>query len=421
MAAAFQTEVPAHRADVFLARPTDTSVTLSLRTAMSGDVAVEHREVGMQAWRRLAAETLKPWTAREIVLAGLKPDAAHEYRVLAMDPAGGPSVLAEGSFHTARPAGRPFVFTVQADSHLDYGVVLDLYGRSLSNAVAAHPDFHVDLGDTFMTDKHGWHEDAAPMYEAQRWWLGIVGRHAPVFMVLGNHDGESPGRGPDADAMREWSHGMRTRNFPCPVPGGFYTGNTNRHPRLGLLQDYYAWRWGDGLFVVMDPFWYSQRPTRGGGDGWGRSLGREQYEWLRSLLATDPSRHVFVFLHHLVGGVGKDARGGAEASRWLEWGGEDPQGGPGFAERRKGWEAPIHELLRRRGRVTVFHGHDHFFARQERDGVVYQLVPQPGHRRGAMQSARDYGYVTGEILPGSGIVRVQVGPDAVHMELVRAN
>ena len=406
---------------MLLARPTDTSVTLSVRLARGGDVVVEHRAVEGGEWRRATSAGLGPWTAREIACAGLTPDAAHEYRVLAKEAGGESRVVSGGGFHTARPAGRPFVFTVQADSHLDHGVLLDLYGRSLSNAVAARPDFHVDLGDTFMTDKHAWHEDAAPMYGAQRWWLGIVGRHAPVFMVLGNHDGESPGRGPEAEAMREWSHGMRTRNFPNPVPGGFYTGNTSRHPRLGLLEDYYAWRWGDGLFVALDPFWYSQRSGRGGADGWGRTPGRDQHEWLRGLLAADTSRHVFVLLHHLVGGQGKDARGGAEASRWLEWGGEDPGGGAGFAERRKGWEALIHEMLRRRGRVTVFHGHDHFFARQERDGVVYQLVPQPGHRRGAMQSAREYGYVTGELLPGSGILRVSVGPDEVKTVLVRAD
>ena len=421
-APAFQTDVPKHEADVILARPTDHSVLLSLRVASAGDVVVEHRPLGGAAWTRVEARGVTPWTPREVLLQGLAPDRRHEYRVSHASPGAAARVVIEGGFHTARPAGRSFVFTVQADSHLDFGILTERYAQSLSNAVAASPDFHVDLGDTFMTDKHAWHEDAAPMYEAQRYWLGLVGRHAPVFMVLGNHDGESAGRGGDGDAMREWAHGWRTRFFPNPIPDAFYTGNTHPHARMGWPQDYYAWAWGDALFVALDPFWYSQRPGRGAGrgagDGWVRTLGRDQYEWLRRLLASDRSRHVFVFIHHLVGGLGKDARGGAEASRWLEWGGADPDGGPGFAQRREGWEAPIHELLRRRARVVVFHGHDHFFARQERDGVIYQMVPQPGHRRGAVQSARDYGYESGDLLPGSGILRVRVDPKGFHLDFV---
>lgn len=415
---AFQTDVPAHDADVVLARPTDRSVVLSLRVATAGNVVVEHRPQGHPNWTRAESRGVEPWTPREIPLEGLASNVRHEYRVTLAAPGVEPRVVAEGGFHTARPRGSPFAFTVQADSHLDFGILTERYARSLSNAVASRPDFHVDLGDTFMTDKHAWHEDAAPMYQAQRYWLGIVGRHAPVFLVLGNHDGESPGRGVDGDAMREWSHGWRTRHFPNPIPDAFYSGNTQRHPRMGWPQDYYAWTWGDALFVALDPFWYSQRTGRGPSDGWARTLGRDQYEWLRGLLATNASAHVFVFIHHLVGGLGKDARGGAEASLWLEWGGDDPAGGPGFAERRKGWEAPIHELLRRRRRVVVFHGHDHFFARQERDGVIYQMVPQPGHRRGATQSARDYGYESGALLPGSGILRVRVEPASFHLDFV---
>lgn len=415
---AFQTEVPAHDADVILARPTDRSVLLSLRVAEAGDVVVEHGVEGASPWARVESRGLEPWTVREIPLQDLAPDARHGYRVTLGAQGAAPRVVAEGGFHTARPRGRAFVFTVQADSHLDPGILTERYAQSLTNAVASRPDFHVDLGDTFMTDKHAWHEDAAAMYRAQRYWLGLVGRHAPVFLVLGNHDGESPGRGRDGDAMRAWSHAWRTRHFPNPVPDAFYTGNAQRHPTLGWVQDYYAWTWGDALFVVLDPFWYSARPGRGVDDGWARTLGRDQYEWLRRVLAGDRSRHAFVFIHHLVGGLGKDARGGAEASRWLEWGGEDPEGGPGFAGRRKGWEAPIHDLLRRRPGVVVFHGHDHFFARQERDGVIYQMVPQPGHRRGASQSARDYGYESGVLLAGSGILRVRVEPEAFHLDFV---
>ena len=87
----------------------------------------------------------------------------------------------------ARPPGAPFVFTVQADSHLDLGVDTGAYRKSILHAVAGGTDFHVDLGDTFMTDKYLRPEDARPHYLAQRYYLGLVGRVAPVFLVLGNH------------------------------------------------------------------------------------------------------------------------------------------------------------------------------------------------------------------------------------------
>ena len=71
---------------------------------------------------------------------------------------------------------------------------------------------------------------------------------------------------------------------------------------------------------------------------------------------------------------------------------KDLNGQDTFAEHRVGWPAPIHDLLARRGGVVVFHGHDHLYVHGERDGVVYQEVPQPGHPHPSTRSAGDYGY-----------------------------
>ena len=147
------------------------------------------------------------------------------------------------------------------------------------------------------------------------------------------------------------------------------------------------------LFVVLDPFWYSNR--RGGDDGWAWTLGQEQYQWLARTLAQSDARFTFVFIHHLVGGD-QQARGGAEASRSFEWGGANADGTPGFAFRRRGWELPVHNLLVKHRVTAVFHGHDHFYAHQERDGVAYQEVPQPGDARGgSARAAGEYGYTAG--------------------------
>ena len=188
----------------------------------------------------------------------------------------------------------------------------------------------------------------------------------------------------------------------------------------GLLQDYYAWEWGDGLFVVLDPFWYAS-PRRGRDDNWARTLGSEQYEWLKQTLERSKARYKFVFIHHLVGGFDKQGRGGVEAAPFYEWGGKNADGSDGFKARRPGWDMPIHDLLVRHKVTAVFHGHDHFYARQKLDGVVYQLVPQPGFAGSdRIRGAEVYGYKQGDMLGGSGHLRVTVAPESVTVDYIRS-
>ncbi len=316
------------------------------------------------------------------------------------------------AFHTARLPGSTFKFTVTADSHLDDRVSADLYQRTLASALSDAPDFHVDLGDTFMTEKHRSRDDATRQYLAQRFYFGRLCGSAPLFLVLGNHDGESPrGRGSDADSLAVWSNQIRTRYFPNPVPDGFYTGDATKHPQAGLLQDYYAWEWGDALFVVLDPFWFTQG-YRGQGDNWSRTLGAEQYGWLKRTLEGSQARFKFVFIHHLVGGLNEQCRGGAEAAPFYEWGGRNADGTDGFRQHRPGWPAPIHQLLVQDRVSIVFHGHDHFYAKQDLDSIVYQEVPQPGNPGNSKtpRNAAEYGYRAGTLLGGSGYLRIKVAP-----------
>ena len=72
------------------------------------------------------------------------------------------------------------------------------------------------------------------------------------------------------------------------------------------------------------------------------------------------------------------------------------------------------------GASVVFHGHDHMFIKQELDGIVYQLVPQPGHPRSGTKSAKEYGYLSGEVQGSSGHVRVRVSGDSARVDYVRA-
>lgn len=414
-----RTDVPAHPWDIILGRPSRDSITVSVLAYQPLEGFIEY-ESG-KAKNKTAVQAFKASEPVEIVLKGLKPDAQYSYRFHTRANAADQfTPSAAYSFHTARPAGSSFTFTVQSDSHLDYNTSPELYARTLANALADKPDFHFELGDTFMTDKYANYQDAHKQYLAQRYYFGLLCHSAPLFFALGNHDGER-GRSLNGTAnnMTVWSATMRKRYLPNPSPNAFYSGNTKAEPFVGLLQNYYSWEWGDALFIVLDPFWFTK--DRGNADNWARTLGEEQYQWLRKTLAGSKTKFKFVFLHHLVGGIDRSARGGIAAAKLYEWGGRNADGSDGFKQHRPGWEMPIHQLLMQHKVSAVFHGHDHLFAKEELDGIVYQEVPQPGHPRFERpRNAAEYGYAGGEIQGSAGHLRITVLKEKAQVDYVRS-
>ncbi len=298
-----------------------------------------------------------------------------------------------------------FVFTITADSHLDDNTDHALYERTLKRAAADKPLFHIDLGDTFMTEKHTNRADAAQQYIDQRRYFDLLG--VPVHLVIGNHDGES-GRYLDGTTtnLAVWSRAMRMKYFPNPLaPDG---------------RNHYAWETNNALFIALDPFWFSPRSRRND-DNWFRTLGKEQYAWLKRTLEASKAKFKFVFIHHLVGGADRQGRGGVEVAPFYEWGGKNADGTDGFAAHRPGWAMPIHQLLVANRVNAVFHGHDHLFVKQELDGIVYQEVPQPGDPRGSTRSAAEYGYRSGVILSSSGYLRITVLAEQAKVDYVRTD
>jgi len=465
---AFHTDVPAHASDIVLVRPTDRSITASVAVSTSVDASIEHWRAGDTVKQHSAPVRVEPGHVALIELKDLAPGTEYRYRLITKSGADAAVPGAEHGFRTQAPAGKPFTFTMQADSHLDANMDPKVYTRALQNALADAPDFHMDLGDTFMTDKRrdDFHQ-TAPQYEAQRWYFGQLCADAPLFMTLGNHDGESGSAGTRPDDMGPWSFTMRTERFPAPAiasatsgaNGGMYSGLTTMTDGRG--SNYYAFTWGDALVVVLDPFWPTTERAGGGGRGgsggggggggggrggpggpdgpggpgqaaakkleptdqsWTRTLGRAQYDWLARTLAASKAKYKFVFIHHLVGGLGgQESRGGVESAPFFEWGGKNADGTPGFAAHRPGWPMPIHDLLVKNGVSAVFHGHDHVYVHSELDGVTYQCVPQPGNALGGTRSAEEYGYASGTILGSPGHVRVRVTPDAATVDFVRAS
>ncbi len=415
--------VPAHPLDAVLGRPTGHSITVSVVAYQAGDGYVEYGPASGGSPVTTPVRPLPPETGVEFVLDGLLPNSPYTYRVFWRNGMEGPYTATPArTFRTARPAGQDFVFTIQADAHLDSNTSTPLYARTLENALADAPDFHIDLGDTFMTDKYGAaFTDARPQYYAQRYYFSLLCGSAPLFFVMGNHDGEA-GYAADGTSrsISAWSANLRKNLFPNPLPDAFYSANPTPEPGIGLLQNWFAFTWGDVLIVALDPFW----PTRqrgNGTDNWNWTLGKEQYDWLRRTLEGSRAKLKLVFIHHLVGGFGKDRRGGVEAAHMWEWGGANGDGSPGLAENRPGWPEPLHSLFVRTGVAAVFHGHDHLFVKQVKDGIVYQEVPQPGFPRlNQTGSAATYGYVTGTILGSSGHLRVKVSGGNATVDYVQA-
>lgn len=405
-------DIPAHPFDVILGRPTSNSVTFSLLAYTDQTLSISYGTESGNYTSQTENINLTANTPQTFQLSDLQPDTQYFYSI---------NNGAENTFHTARPAGSTFTFTIQADSHLDSNTSAEVYLQTLANQRADNPDFVIDMGDTFMTDKYKPYTDATPQYLAQRYFMGQLGM--PLFLVLGNHDGEGVPRGKDGEAMSVWSAQNRTSLFPNPVPNDFYSGNITPHPTVGDLQNYYAWEWGDALFIVLDPYWYTKSaPSKDqAADLWNPTLGDEQYQWLKSTLENSNAKWKFVFIHQLIGGLEKDGRGGIEVAPFHEWGGNNPDGSYAFDQYRPGWEMPVHQLLLTHNVNAVFHGHDHLFVQQELDGIIYQEIPQPGSANpNNTSSAADYGYVNGTILGGPGHMRITVSPEQVTVDYVRS-
>jgi hypothetical protein len=363
----------------------------------------------------------------QLTLTNLTADTEYSYRLYYRNPGSadfkaGP----EYRFHTARAPGSPFVFEVQGDSHPERSPkqnVPALYEQTLLAAAKDRPDFYICMGDDFSVDtlQEVNAETVRGAYLKQLPYLGLVAHSAALFLVNGNHEQASRANlDGTSNSVAVWAQNSRNSLFPQPAPDGFYSGDTEEVPYIGLLRDYYAWTWGDALFVVIDPYWHSDVAVdnkfgsrdKQKRDLWQIGIGDEQYQWLKQTLEESDAKFKFVFAHH-VNGTG---RGGVTQARLYEWGGENQKGLNEFKSRRPGWELPIHQLMAKNGVTIFFQGHDHIFAREELDGVIYQTLPDPANPNPAPSNAD--AYPGADIFPNSGRVRVAVGPEKVRVDYV---
>jgi sugar lactone lactonase YvrE/phosphodiesterase/alkaline phosphatase D-like protein len=407
-----------------LSRPTESSITLSMMAELKTDLFVTYGLVSGSYISKTPTVSLTPDTPCVIELSGLYPGKTYYYRVC-YRIAGEENFQnrSEFSFSTKPNQETPFSFVVQADPHLDESSNYQTYLNALQNTLNDNPDFMIDLGDNFMSDKLPFitEKNIGKRALLFRHFFEKAAHSVPLFMVLGNHEAEA---GWELDGSDEnvaiWNTKIRKLYFPNPEPNQFYSGDSIQEDQVGLRQNYYAWNWGNALFVVIDPYWYTNDKPSQNNDGWQWTLGEAQYRWLKNTLEKSTSKYKFIFSHQLVGGD-IQGRGGAEMVKYFEMGGYNTDGSYAFDTMRPGWGKPLHRLFIDNGVSVFFHGHDHFYARQELDGVIYQLVPQPSlYNYSSTQMAAEYGYTNGTILPNSGHLKVTVSNDRATVDYISA-
>lgn len=444
-------------AEELLGKPTDSSITINIVP----DSTIEyHYQYGTSSGvytGQTSNYTAAGGQPHEIVITGLSANTKYYYRMRYHAPGDAMDdwvVRTEHTFHTQRAEGEEFVFTVTSDSHANLNTNEQ---NAMTNILNDNPDFHIDLGDTFMIDNTTSQTSVNSKYLAFRdpLYFDKIGSSVPIFLSSGNHEEEEGWNLDDTPfSIGVGSIQARKSFFPTPIdegPGGFYSGNTDPLARIDeatygdeYREDYYAWEWGDALFIVIDPFQYTMNlpytPAAGEGsddpvtgDQWSWTLGNQQYNWLKETLENSNAKYKFVFSHQMLGGIPRGisgvgagyVRGGAEAAAYFEWGGKNADGSEGFASHRPGWEAPIHQLFVENGVSAYFHGHDHQYVYETRDGIVYQEVPSPGMTGSGFSGIYTEGayseYSTIKILPNSGHLRITVNPVEATVEYVRSN
>ncbi len=366
------------------------------------------RKAGSDAWGEAqspapAADDVAQWS-----FDGLEPGSAYEYEIVTAD-GDQETQQYQGELTTRRDPGTEFTFALITDSHIQPREVtagdsstVNSEEITLSQVApeveAFKPDFVINLGDKLDFHPFGFNDPppdgvyTRQAYLNYRRLLGDALGNAFQFGVIGNWDGENGNyTQEEIDRSRE----QRLLYAPGPDPDTYPEGGSD-------TQDYYAFTWGDALFVVLNVMTYTHTAhllEPGPADDW--TLGDAQLAWLRATLENASSRWKFLFIHHPVGGAaGDDAnsaygRGGGQAAH-------------------VGEQAVVHDLMRQHGVQIFFYGHDHVFTDEVVDGIHYTL---PGSAGAPWKfDSSQTGYAT--YWPDSGYARVHVNPDIVQVEMV---
>ena len=364
------------------------------------------RAPGNASWEDAVLPEVRSTDIAEWTFDKLLPGARYDYEIL-VPTDGGNSALYAGSAVTQRQPGDAFTFALITDSHIGADLTYSNQGnpntlsRVSAEAGAVSPDFMVNLGDMLDFHQYGFNDPpptgsiTRSAYLNYRTLLGDTLGRAAHYGVIGNWEGEN-GCYTAEEITR--SQQQRILYLPGPTPATYPQGGSP-------AQDYYAFTWGDALFIVLNVMGYtgtehllSSNP--GVPDDW--TLGQAQLNWFTDTLAKATSRWRFVLIHHTVGGAAGDSadsaygRGGGQAAY-------------------VGEQAKVHQLMRQYGVQIFFYGHDHVFADMQVDGIHYTLPGSAGAIWMFGQSQTGYSQSWLE----SGFGRVTVSPSSVEVQFLK--
>lgn len=360
---------------------------------------------GSTDWGELAAPSVRSTDVAEWSVDGLTPSTGYDYEIVGCS-AGSATPLYAAHAVTQRPAGQPFSFALITDTHIGSDLSFSNQGdpATLSTVDAAlataSPDFVVNLGD--MLDYHEYGFNAPPpsaavarlAYLNYRRTLGDVTASVAHYPVLGGWDGEN---GCNSAEEIDRSRPVRLLYLPSPGPETYPEGGSP-------FRDYYAFTWGDALFVVLNVYTYTPtchllNDNPGLPDDW--TLGQEQLDWLRRTLTNATSKWKFLLIHHPVGGNAGDAANSA-------------YGRGGGRAAHVGEQDTVHQMMMELGVQIFFYGHDHVFTDMVVDTIHYSLPGSAGAIW--MFDESETGYTTS--WPDSGWGRVDVSSDEVHVQFI---
>ena len=249
-------------------------------------------------------------------IGGLSKDTKYYYRVHYQPGGQGDSPDNLHTFRTQRAKGRTFHFGVQGDTHPERAnnkmFHADLFTLTMEQVRDRQPDLYFTLGDDFsiekiienfktanyganyrfrrsvegaasyatyqslsspfsqpmITDGVSAPQSNAAYLEMRQKYFGLMASATPLLLTNGNHEqAHLANLGGIFNNASIWAADGRLKYDPLPAPGGFYSGDesklapVNGYPTLGApdgyLRDYFAFTWGDALFVTLDPYWHS--------------------------------------------------------------------------------------------------------------------------------------------------------------------
>jgi hypothetical protein len=408
--------------NIVLGRPTDKSITINILFDANVIIYIEYGKTPGFYSDKTQETSIDANIPFVEVLTNLSSDTHYYYRINYRAASESKwKTSSEYSFQTWRPPGESFSFTIEADPHpYDKKCYYPLWDIALQNQLNDNADFMIDMGDTFGDDHNPFEITSAQskqLHLNNREYFGSVCHSVPLFLCLGNHEGESGyyllQTPPNNLAI--YSTIWRKYYYNNPIPDGFYSGNSQIELNgIGLPENYYAWEWGDALFVVLDMYRYYTASAKPG--KWDWTIGKKQYDWFKQTLESSEATYKFVFAHHVLG----EARGGILLSKLYEWGGYDQKGNWAFDDNRPGWGIPLHQLMVDNHVTVFFQGHDHLFAKEEIDGLIYQTVPMPSDSSYSLGIIANGDAFSGTVMPGSGHIKVNVSPDSVVVDFVKA-